>query len=196
MANLANGDQQMVNLADGDQQMVNLANGDQQMVNLANGDQQMVNLANGDQQMVNLIYGDEDEDDDDDDANDGSTAIRFQIDDDDDINFDDDDDDDTEVGRSGESSRFFETVEKMALEDRERFMSSARQLVQRRVKGTKIDDISGVTIAVADHPDDRHLNDLRIQFAKSMFLQRKFIRMNSGFISPKECKAVSSEGLI
>ncbi|KAH9516823.1 hypothetical protein DERF_007541 [Dermatophagoides farinae] len=137
-----------------------------------------------------------DQEDDDERDDDDRSVILIVVDEDDDdddvgVHGNDDDDDENQCC-SSESSLFFDSVEKLRIiniNHYDRFQTFARKIVERRVKGTKIDDLYEITMASADNPDEEDFNKLRIQFAKSMYLQRKFIRMGHGYIPPRELTA-------
>ena len=96
-----------------------------------------------------------------------------------------------------EASSFFDNLPNVLNEDQlllfDRF---AKDLIRCAANGTKISDIAYMTEAncrTNPNPGDKQMNDAKIQFARSMYLQRKFIKRDSRFIEPTE-RCVTSKG--
>ena len=94
-----------------------------------------------------------------------------------------------------EASSFFDNLPNVLNEDQlllfDRF---AKDLIRCAANGTKISDMAYITeAALRNLPADKQLTDAKIQFSKSMYLQRKFIKRDIRFIEPTE-RCVTSKG--
>ncbi|KAH9528820.1 hypothetical protein DERF_002736 [Dermatophagoides farinae] len=100
---------------------------------------------------------------------------------------------DFEETTAPEASTFFEGLPNLLSENELRlFHGFSKNIIKCRVNGTRICDIAQITEATCGcHPDSQKLNRVMIQFAKSMFLQRKYVRRDPRFIKPREISLLS-----